>query len=316
MCVHVCVCVCVFAYASVCAHCTCIKPIVPQVCVYQTGWTQVYQVGTPNCTVWRCPIWSILCTIGEYDLSVMVSGLSGRYGVSNWLDSCVYQVYQVGTYWLYFAEMPSCLMYCGQSSCLGIWWSAQLVVPSCTNVANVAHTLNPHYYGSQVSQNFPKCAHHWWEASSGPPRSHHHKFCLRSIRERERWTLLEFGARAAACLHNLVRLIFATPIQSTAAGCCHRCWVAACHASLPWHHATLPCFPATNLLLTPVPLFTNLGPTSFATRWWLSSVALPNLLRIWKILDYKPCFANLLSSLPSNWRLWRWCIFFCQIIKI
>ena len=83
-------------------------------------------------------------------------------------------------------------------------------------------------------------------------------------------------------------------------------------AMLPCHPATLPCFPATNLLLTPVPLFTNLGPTSFATRWWLSSVALPNLLRIWKILDYKPCFANLLSSLPSNWRLWRWCIFFVK----
>ena len=125
------------------------------------------------------------------------------------------------------------------------------------------------------------------------------------VSERERWTLLEFGARAAACLHNLVRLIFATPIQST----CR--WVLP-----PMLSGSLPCFPATNLLLTPVPLFTNLGPTSFATRWWLSSVALPNLLRIWKILDYKPCFANLLSSLPSNWRLWRWCMFFCQIIKI
>ena len=86
-------------------------------CLYQTGSTQVYQVGTPNCTLCRdahsgestvhmvylvnmiylmrygVPSVYTWCVSGVYDLSVGYRVSS----VPSWFDPCVTQVYQIGT---------------------------------------------------------------------------------------------------------------------------------------------------------------------------------------------------------------------------
>ena len=91
------------------------------------------------------------CVSGVYDLAC----------VPNWSEPCATQVYQVDTLNVLCKENPFNLVYWAHIY-MGYMVCSKLFGPRCTKmhtecaVPNVAHT---HYYGSQVSQNFPKCAH-------------------------------------------------------------------------------------------------------------------------------------------------------------
>ena len=124
------------------------------VCLHQTGSTQVYQVGTPNCTL--CPdahsgqstdmhmvyLVNMIYLIGTVYLVYTIPGVYDSFvgysvsSVPNWLDPCVIQMYQIGTLNVLCLDAHSiwCTVY---KYTWGIWCT-KLVGHRCTKLYQVA----------------------------------------------------------------------------------------------------------------------------------------------------------------------------------